>query len=150
MTYFSRVTQSRGGAKVIKNSKKLTSGFKVQIKKCVWFGVLHRTALHACYPFLFTMSPKGKLAICGFCKTLHTEWSKADLFILNIASAFTHTSNMPRRGILLKISYMMSRKSLFCNTNYSSWSGTGLHIRSHICTTRECFEVGEVLLVPHQ
>ena len=109
----------------------------MQINKFVWFGVLHRTALHACYPFLFTMSPKGKLAICGFCKTLRTEWSKADLFILNITSAFTHTSNMPRRGILLKISYVMSRKSLFCNTNYSCWSGTGLHIWSHICTQEE-------------
>ena len=72
------------------------------------------------------MSAKGKLAICGFSKTLHTEWCKADLFSLNIASAFIHTSNMPRRGILLKLSYMMSRKSLFCNTNLSCLSGTGL------------------------
>ena len=56
------------------------------------------------------MSAKGKLAICGFSKTLHTEWCEADLFSLNIASAFIHTSNMPRRGIQLKISYRVSQK----------------------------------------
>ena len=49
--------------------------------------------------FPFPMSPKGKLAICGFSKILHTEWWKADLFSLNIAAAFTHSSNMPKRGI---------------------------------------------------
>ena len=94
------------------------------------------------------MSAKGKLAICGFSKTLHTEWSKADLFSLNIATAFTDTSNMPRRGILLKLSSMMSRKSLFCNTNLRAC--LALVYKPHICTTGECFEVGEILLVPHQ
>ena len=151
MTYFFRVIQSRGvGAKVIKYSKNKQTSWMckpVSVSDLQYYTGRHYTLLSI--PNLLCLQRANwrhiyaaflKISIQNGQKLISLAWISLQLLQILLICLKEEYS--------WKYHIWCQDEPLFCNTNLHA--RLALVCKPHICTTEECFEVGEVFLAPHQ